>query len=111
MAPKNRRIGRLVFLRNDLHCIKTPGQTGFSQLALLVAKVALRDHEQAISPRKHRERFGNALEEFNRMLEHCATELDQSLNLIGRDFARRELDGGFDCREHETFYPVAIKLE
>ncbi len=87
------------------------GEAGERDLALLVSEVALGYEHEAVVLAKGGERFGDALEQLDRVAEHFLAKIDDAAQLVGADGSLGELDGGFDAGQHEALDAVAVELE
>ncbi len=73
------------------------------ELLLLVPKIALGHQDQLVLALQRFQRFGDARQRLDRMLQHGPAEAQDLLDGLGRHRAARELDRGLDHREGEAF--------
>ncbi len=70
-------------------------------------EVALADEGQVVARRQRGERFGHAIQQFDRVRHHLLAPLDQLADLASTHAAVGHLDGRLDHREGEALHAVA----
>ena len=105
-------VGRHVLLGHDLDPLEPVGQARSRHLGLLVEQVALGHDDQPAAGGGHLvDHLRHAVEQLDRVVEQPLAQLEDGADLVGRDPALGQRDGGLDERQRERLGPVAVEGE
>jgi hypothetical protein len=90
---------------------KAAAQPGSFELRRLVQEVSLGDQHQRKGRGKLRQDFAGGRKELNVFRQHLLGEVGQPTQIGSCNPAIGEIDGGFNQRQRETGYAIAVVLE